>query len=264
MLSLKENLENQAQYAKKRVDAMRYPMAFLSSSCIAGAFIGLGVLFMLTAGGPFLVARHPAASIIGGSVFGIGLILVVVSGAQLLTSAMMVLPIGLARKTITLRGAAASSILMYFGNFIGSLVLAVVIVASGLVRPGTPAGEYLSAVVHHKAHHTITELVFLGVLCNIFVCLAVWGAAATENAAAKVAIIAWCVAAFVASGTEHVVANMTIFSAALFQGVDGIAMSDLLRNQLWVCIGNALGGGAFIAAPLLMSDPRPSLVTSVK
>lgn len=236
----------------------------MASAFVAGAFIGLGVLFMLTAGGPFKVAGHPAAPLVGGTVFAVGLILVVFSGVQLLTSAMMVIPIGLARNTVGWAASIYSIVLMYVGNFLGSLGLAAVIVASGITEPGQPAGEYLSVVVHHKVDHSVTELMFLGALCNVFVCLAVWGAAATDNAAAKVAVIAWCVAAFVASGTEHVVANMTLFSAALLQGVEGIGISELLWNQLWVFVGNFIGGGLFVAMPLLMSDPQPSLVSAEK
>ena len=117
---------------------------------------------------------------------------------------------------------------------------------------------------HHKVHHTAIELLLLGVLCNIFVCLAVWGVAATDNAAAKVLVIGWCVAAFVASGTEHVVANMTLLSAALMQGAEGVTLGNALWNQLWVFLGNGIGGALFIAVPLLLAAPTAQPQASVK
>lgn len=264
VLSLSENLDYQARSAQTRVAGMKHFGGFLASSAIAGAFVGLGVLFMLTAGGPLKAAGHPAAQLIAGSVFGVGLVLVVFSGVQLLTSAMMVFPIGLWRRTITWSAALRGIAFMYLGNLLGSVVLAGVIVGSGMARPGTPVGDYLAVAAHHKVHHTTIELLLLGVLCNIFVCLAVWGAAATDNAAAKVLVIGWCVAAFVASGTEHVVANMTLLSAALMQGAEGVTLGNALWNQLWVFLGNGIGGALFIAVPLLLAAPTAQPQASVK
>lgn len=121
VLSLSENLDYQARSAQTRVAGMKHFGGFLASSAIAGAFVGLGVLFMLTAGGPLKAAGHPAAQLIAGSVFGVGLVLVVFSGVQLLTSAMMVFPIGLWRCTITWSAALRGIAFMYLGNLLGSL-----------------------------------------------------------------------------------------------------------------------------------------------
>lgn len=56
-----------------------------------------------------------------------------------------------------------------------------------------------------------TVLFFKGALCNWLVCLAIWMAIRTEGTA-KFLAIWWCLLAFIASGYEHSVANMTLFA----------------------------------------------------
>jgi nitrite transporter NirC len=57
-------------------------------------------------------------------------------------------------------------------------------------------------------------LFFKGALCNWLVCLAIW-IGVTEGAAKFIAIW-WCLLAFIASGYEHSVANMTLFALSWF------------------------------------------------
>ena len=54
-----------------------------------------------------------------------------------------------------------------------------------------------------------------GLLCNGLVCLAIWTAARKSSDMAKIAIIRFCLYAFIAAGFEHPIANMTVFSVAL-------------------------------------------------
>ena len=60
-----------------------------------------------------------------------------------------------------------------------------------------------------KMNAPALELVARAMLCNWFVCLAIW------KDTAKCIAIFWCLYAFIASGFEHSVANMTLLSIAL-------------------------------------------------
>jgi formate transporter len=51
-------------------------------------------------------------------------------------------------------------------------------------------------------------LFFLAVLCNVLVCLAVWMSFGARSAADKVMVIVPPIAAFVAAGFEHSIANL--------------------------------------------------------
>jgi nitrite transporter NirC len=50
----------------------------------------------------------------------------------------------------------------------------------------------------------------------MLVCLAIWTSARTQNDAAKLLLIFWCLFAFIGSGFEHSIANMTLLAIPLF------------------------------------------------
>lgn len=254
MLSLSENLDYQAGYAVTRTGGARRPLAFLTSTMLAGAFIGLADVFMFAAAGPFKMAHSPWAPLIGGAVFGLGLILCVFAGAELATSAMMTFIIGGAKHTITWARGAGILTFMLLGNLLGSIVLAFLVYLSGIAAEGTDAGGYLaSAVLNKGSHYSSVELFARGILCNILVCLAIWCVTRAKTEGAKIVLMAWCMAAFVACGFEHVVANMTTFALGIFHGVEGATFATAARNLLLVGAGNIVGGGLFVAAAYLLA-----------
>lgn len=60
-------------------------------------------------------------------------------------------------------------------------------------------------------------------------------------------MIAWCLFAFIASGFEHSIANMTIFSMALFlEHPETISIGGMFANLIPVTIGNFIGGGLIL------------------
>src|SRR5207302_3711836 len=66
----------------------------------------------------------------------------------------------------------------------------------------------------------------------------------TRSDAAKLLVLWWALLAFVASGFEHSVANMTVFALGAFQGTS--TWADLARNLAWTAPGNVVGGGLVI------------------
>lgn len=83
-------------------------------------------------------------------------------------------------------------------------------------------------------------------LCNALVCLGLWMAARTKSDTAKLVVVWWALLAFIASGFEHSVANMTTFSIAALQGSGDWSM--LGRNLLWTVPGNLVGGALLVGA----------------
>lgn len=62
-------------------------------------------------------------------------------------------------------------------------------------------------------------------------------------------MIFWCLFAFIASGYEHSVANMTIFSIALLgDHPDTVSLAGMGHNLLWATLGNTISGTFFMAA----------------
>jgi nitrite transporter NirC len=69
-------------------------------------------------------------------------------------------------------------------------------------------------------------------------------AARTRSDGAKLAVLWWALLAFIGSGFEHSVANVTIFSLGALEGA--IGWGALVRNLLWTVPGNVVGGGLLI------------------
>ncbi|MBN9644785.1 formate/nitrite transporter family protein [Corynebacterium mendelii] len=257
MLSLPDTLNQQISGAVHKDHASRDTGRYLVAAILAGAFIGIADVFMFTAAGPLAADNIPWAPLVGGLVFGLGLILVVFAGSELVTSAMMVVPIGWAKRSISIPAGLRAIGLMIIGNLVGSIIIALLIKGSGIMDHG-PVADYMATVSQAKVHKPTGELFFRGIMCNVLVCLAVWTQTRATNEVAKMVVMAWCMAAFVTSGFEHVVANMTTLSLGLVHGVDTVTLAGAARNLVVVLLGNAVGGAVFVALPYLASVKQPA------
>jgi nitrite transporter NirC len=119
--------------------------------------------------------------------------------------------------------------------------------------------DLLNGVAAAKMGKSAVQLLALGILCNWLVCLALWMAARTRNDAAKCIVIFWCLLAFIASGYEHSVANMTIFVIALLgEHPATVSLAGMAHNLLWVTLGNAVAGALFMGMGYCRANPGAS------
>jgi formate transporter len=234
---------------------------------LAGAFIALGAMFATTvaagAGGslPYGLVRLAA-----GVVFSLGLILVVVGGAELFTGNNLIVMAWANRKVRTallLRNWA----IVYVGNFAGAIATAVLVYVSGQYTFGNGAvGVAALATAHAKSGLAFGQALTLGILCNGLVCLAVWLSYSGRSVADKILAIVPPIAAFVAAGFEHSVANMYFIPVGLFIRAGGSDRfwSDIgksaadypaltwehffVNNLLPVTLGNIIGGTVLVGA----------------
>lgn len=257
MLSIPDAVDAQAEAAAVKVAATRKPWRFLVSAMLAGLWVGGGVYVMFSAAGPFFIAGDPATRLVSGAVFAIALTFVVFAGSELATSAMMVLPMGAMRRTITWLQGAGTLAFILIGNLIGSLVLAWVLIQSGIFNDAATGGM-LDGILTIKMGHSASELFFRAIMCNILVCVAIWAAGRVKNEVAKAIVIFWGVFGFIASGFEHVVANMTIFGAGVLGGSTvEVTWADFGANMLWVGLGNLVGGMVVLGmAYTFIAGPR--------
>ncbi|MHC3474814.1 formate/nitrite transporter family protein [Streptomyces sp. 7R007] len=253
-ISMSAALSDQGQAAATKIDDLRKPGRYLVSSMLAGAYIGVAVVLLFSVTGPLLAAASPWTKLVQGLVFGVALTLVVFAGAELSTGNMMTAVQGVLTGKGGITGAFAVILGSFVGNLAGSLVLAWLVDESGVLSAGALPGHAapglaaLTAVVKAKAAESGTALFFRGVLCNFLVCLAVWMSARTKSDGAKLMLIFWCLLAFIGSGFEHVVANMTVYSLGLFEHVDAATVGGFARNLLLVGLGNLVGGGLLVGA----------------
>ncbi len=245
MLTLPQTVDVHSHAAAHKLELLRTPSRFLVSAMLAGMWIGVGDVLMWSAGGQFFVQDDPALKLVAGSVFAAALTIVVFAGSELATSAMMILPIGALRGSISWAQAGVALLAVFFSNMIGSFAFAWVMIQTGLLKTGA-AHDYWASYLTAKIEHTPAELFWRGVMCNVLVSCAVWAAARLKSEAGKAIIIFWCVLGFVASGFEHVVANMTTFALGLIGGGVDATWGDFGINMLSVGLGNLVGGGVVI------------------
>lgn len=247
MLNQQEALHAHSEAVISKAELLRVNFwAFIVSGLFGGAYIGIGGVLMLNAAGPLTVAGDPFAKLVGGFVFAVGLVIVVFTGADLVTSTMMTTVQGVAGKALGVKAAASLIAVTLVANFIGAMLFAFVVHLSGVLQSNGAAGEMLAQVLQGRADQSVVELVARAILCNMLVCLAVWMSTRVTNAGAKITVIMLGIMAFVASGYEHVVANMTFYWLGVF-AADANASAELFAtNMLWVGLGNFVGGGLIV------------------
>lgn len=212
---------------------------------LAGAFIAIGALFYTLVVADSTFGAGPTR-MLGGIAFSLGLILVVIAGAELFTgNALMI--IALADDKISLRGLLRNWGIVWIGNFLGALIIAVCVVLAGAMTSGA-LSDKVAEIAQAKLQLSPTQAFFRGVLCNILVCLAVWMSFAAHTVTGKVAVIILPIAAFVGIGFEHSVANMYVIPVAMLGGYTGWDLPGLFQNLVFVTAGNIIGGAMVAAA----------------
>ncbi len=209
---------------------------------LAGAFIGFGSAFWCVA----MAGADPGfgpARVLGGAVFALGLILVVVGGAELFTGNALMVMAAVDRR-ITVGALLRNWGIVYVGNLVGAVGLAMAFRMSGLLDG--PMGETAARAASAKAALDPVEALVRGALCNALVCLAVWLSFAARSATDKILCVLWPVAGFVALGLEHSVANMFLLPAGIWAGAE-VTAGAAVGNLFWVTLGNIIGGAGGVA-----------------
>jgi formate/nitrite transporter len=238
---------------------------------LAGAFIALGAIFstvVLTGAGG---AAWGATRVLAGVVFSVGLVLVVVGGAELFTGNNLIVMAwagGRVRTPAVLRNWA----IVYAGNFVGALAVALAACVARLHESGAGAfGTAALAIAVVKLQPAFAQAVALGILCNVLVCLAVWLSYSARSTTDRVLAVVPPIAAFVAAGFEHSVANMYFVPFALLLrqldpgfvtalGPDAQALTwsrFLIRNLMPVTLGNVIGGALLVGGVYWFVYLRP-------
>lgn len=226
--------------------AMRPGRMFISAM-MAGAFIAFGgMYFCVFLGDPAI--PFGAQRVVGGICFCLGLVLVVCTGVELFTgNSLMVC--SLAERKIGLGGLLKNWVIVWLGNLVGSLVaVALIYLAATPALGGGGVGEAMVSVAAGKVALPPATIFFKGIMCNVFVCLAVWVAFASRTIVDKVVGVLLPISAFVAAGFEHCVANMFFLPTGLLLNSTGIGAAGAVTLGGVVCnlciatVGNVVGG----------------------
>ena len=223
---------------------------------LAGALIAF-------AGAATNTAAHTAGAVgavrlICGLLFPFGLAIVILTGAELFTGNCLIV-ISVLEKKATVAGMLRNWMVVYLGNFVGSLAVAAVCAYSGQLDFSSGAlAVFTMKLAAGKCGISFGNGLVLGIACNVLVCLGVLCSMTARDTAGKILGAFLPVALFVLCGFEHSIANMFYVPAGLFAksvpayaalaAEAGLDLSGLtwgnffLHNLLPVTIGNIIGG----------------------
>ena len=193
--------------------------SLLAGAVLAGISIGLGGLAFLSA----------EQKVIGAFLFTIGLFTVCTLGLNLYTGKVCYLPDnGI--------GYALGLPVIWLGNLVGTGLTAL---AAGLTRNGAALSEKAAALCAVKTSDSLASLFFLGLLCNIFIYIAVEGYKNIPHEPGKYLALVFGVMVFILCGTEHCIADMFYFWMAKAWNPRSVICI------LVITLGNSLGGVIF-------------------
>ncbi len=223
-------------------------LTLLVLAMLAGSFIAFGALFctvvITDSQLGFGVTR-----LLGGLSFSMGLILVVVGGAELFTGNNL-LTMAWASGQISTSSVLRNWLYSYIGNVIGALITVQLVVLAGVASLGN--GEVAKTAVEiaaSKANLTLCEAFLRGMLCNALVCLAIWLAMGGRSVVDKIMAIFLPVAAFVAIGFEHSIANWFFLPFGLILDDSGVvSLFGSITNIVMATAGNIVGGAVQVGA----------------
>ncbi len=245
---------------KTKLDTLRMFLLAI----LAGAFIAMGAIFATTVSAGASALPFGVARLLAGLVFTLGLILVVVSGSELFTGNNLIV-IAYASRKVKLEALLRNWGIVYLGNFVGAILTAGLMFLTRQYTFG--AGSIgLAALNTGEAKTSLAfwQAVALGIFCNALVCMAVWMCFSARTTVDKILAIIPPIAAFVAAGFEHSIANMYFIPIALLIKQFGSAKffetiqktpadfpnltwsNFFVVNLVPVTIGNIIGGAVMV------------------
>ncbi|MBQ9721866.1 MAG: formate/nitrite transporter family protein [Oscillospiraceae bacterium] len=199
---------------------MNYAKAFVGA-VLAGISIGLGGLV-------FLAVDH---RVLGAALFTVGLFTVCTFGLNLFTGKVCYV-------FQNDRAYALTLPVIWLGNLVGTGLTAL---CASLTRSAPALTEKAASMCAVKTGDNLASLFFLGVLCNIFIYIAVEGFKSNPHDLGKYLSLQFGVMVFILAGTEHCVADMFYF------WMGGAWSGRAIACILAITLGNGVGGILFPA-----------------
>ena len=212
------------------------------------------------------------ARLVAGAIFPVGLMMIVLVGGELFTGDCLMI-MGCVHGKFTAAKMVKVLVVVYLSNFLGSILFAELVNLSGQYSyTNGLLGAFTIKVAIGKVNLSFGAAFASGILCNIFVCMAVLMAMAAKDISGKIWAIFFPILAFIVSGYEHCVANMYYIPAGIFAKANttyaSLAMESygyatlqldslnwvnfVVKNLVPVTLGNIAGGMVFVGLPLYL------------
>jgi formate/nitrite transporter len=239
---------------------------------MAGAILALAAVFAVT------VSQQTGYPIIGAILFPVGFCMLYLLGFDLLTGVFVLSPLAWLDKRpgVTLSGVLKNWGLVFVGNFLGAVTVAVmmaIVFTFAFSTEPNAVGKAIAGIgeartLGYKAYGAagMLTLFIRGVLCNWMVSTGVVGAMISKSVSGKVIAMWMPIMVFFAMTFEHSVVNMFLFPSALIMGGNFSVMDYIVWNELPTVLGNLVGGLTFTGLTLYATHLKtaPRRVYAVK
>jgi formate transporter len=256
-----------SEFVKKMVDAGEAKVLMstrdtLIRGFMGGALLALGAVFAVTA------SQQTGHPIIGAILFPVGFCTLYLHGYDLLTGVFVLSTLAWLdrRPGVTFRGVLRNWGLVFSGNFLGALTVAVmmgIVFTYGFSSEPSPVGKVIASIgeartLGYKEHGAAGMLTLFtrGVLCNWMVSSGVVGAMVATTVGGKVLAMWMPITLFFGMTFEHSVVNMFLFPSGLLMGGNFSISDYLIWNELPTVLGNLVGGITFTGLALYTTHAR--------
>lgn len=264
-----------SEFVKKMVDAGESKISMstrdtLIRGFMGGALLALGAVFAVTA------SQQTGHPLIGALLFPLGFCTLYLHGYDLLTGVFVLSTLAWLdrRPGATFRGVLRNWGLVFSGNFLGALTVAVmmgVVFTYGFSSEPSPVGKVIASIgeartLGYKEHGAagMFTLFTRGVLCNWMVSSGVVGAMIATTVGGKVLAMWMPITLFFGLAFEHSVVNMFLFPSGLLMGGNFSVSDYLIWNELPTVVGNLVGGITFTGLTLYSTHLRTAPKREVK
>jgi nitrite transporter NirC len=255
-----ETIAALADQAAVKMQAQRQSLpAHFLRSMLAGMYVGAAIVLIFTIGGLLSRESPGVVRLAMGVCFGGALTIVIFAGSELFTGSNLVLTLGVFTKKTTVGDLASNWIVTWFGNLAGSVLLAWMVIRSGLMDADTfaPVNAFVLKITETKMNLPSEQLFWRAVLANWLVCLGVWMAARVKSESARILLIWWCMFTFITSGFEHSIANMCgLMLGLLLPHGENITWLGYAYNLGLATLGNVIGGAFFVGCMYWLGSSR--------
>lgn len=205
--------------------------------------LGTAVAFAIAMKGEDIA--HGLGKILYAFMFSWGLVMILYMNAELGTSNMLYMTVGVFRQRLALSKAAKILFACIFFNMIGGMLCEFLISMTTPFQDLTLDNFMLESIAVKLAKPATTILVE-GMFANIVVNTAVLISMRMKEDAGKVITVVFIIFIFAFLGYEHVIANFPAFTLAYFAShgqMDGMTASNVLHNLFFALAGNYIGDG---------------------
>jgi formate/nitrite transporter len=236
---------------------------------MAGALLALAAVFAVS------ITQQTGTPLLGAVLFPVGFCMLYLLGFDLLTGVFVLSPLAWIDKRpgVTFRGVLRNWALVFIGNFLGALTVAVmmsIIFTYGFTTDPNPVGQLISKIgesrtIGYKAHGLagMLTLFIRGMLCNWMVSTGVVGAMISTSVSGKVIAMWMPIMVFFYMTFEHSVVNMFLFPSGLIMGGKFSILDYFVWNEIPTVVGNLIGGITFTGLTLYTTHVRTAPKRSV-